>query len=109
MSADDFSIRVERIPLVPLDPEIVEAAAKARAALVAEVGKPLVEAYEAASSDLALYGEIRPETLNFLRAALEDEIVPGEIGPSRAGSTRCESGSIASGGTREFCTCDACF
>ena len=34
---------------------------------------------------------------------------PTEIGPSREGSPRCESGSIASGGTREFCTCDACF
>lgn len=34
---------------------------------------------------------------------------PTEIAPSRNGSPRCESGSIASGGTREFCSCDTCF
>lgn len=31
------------------------------------------------------------------------------FGPSHDGSRRCESGSIASGGTRSHCSCDACF
>lgn len=30
-------------------------------------------------------------------------------GPSHDGSTRCQSGSLASGGTRSHCTCDACY
>lgn len=29
--------------------------------------------------------------------------------PSHDGSSRCESGSIASGGTRSHCSCDVCF
>jgi|GEM_PF-7029006 len=29
--------------------------------------------------------------------------------PSREGSRSCESGSVASGGTREYCTCDRCW
>lgn len=29
--------------------------------------------------------------------------------PSHRGSVGCESGSIASGGTRSHCTCDRCF
>ena len=29
--------------------------------------------------------------------------------PTHDGSPRCESGSIASGGTVEHCTCDVCF
>lgn len=29
--------------------------------------------------------------------------------PSHDGSPRCESGSLASGGTHAHCTCDACF
>lgn len=33
----------------------------------------------------------------------------GEWGPSHDGSRYCESGSIASGGTRAHCTCDRCF
>lgn len=33
----------------------------------------------------------------------------GGFGPSHDGSTRCESGSIASGGTRAHCSCDTCF
>lgn len=47
-------------------------------------------------------------------------IVPSELGcktcmdpesfkPSHKGSAQCESGSIASGGTRAHCTCDTCF
>ena len=31
------------------------------------------------------------------------------MGPSHNGSKGCESGSIASGGTRSHCTCDVCF
>jgi hypothetical protein len=30
-------------------------------------------------------------------------------GPSHNGSSHCESGSLASGGTRSHCTCDFCF
>jgi len=32
-----------------------------------------------------------------------------KYGPSREGSSACESGSIASGGTKEYCTCSYCF
>lgn len=31
------------------------------------------------------------------------------MGPYKEGSKRCESGSIASGGTNTYCTCDVCF
>ncbi len=31
------------------------------------------------------------------------------LGPSHNGSRSCRSGSIASGGDRAHCTCDACF
>jgi hypothetical protein len=31
------------------------------------------------------------------------------MGPSHDGSKRCESGSIASGGTRAHCSCSTCF
>lgn len=34
---------------------------------------------------------------------------PEEMKPSHDGSPNCESGSIASGGTRAHCTCDTCF
>jgi hypothetical protein len=34
---------------------------------------------------------------------------PERFGPSREGSPRCQSGSLASGGTKTFCTCDVCF
>jgi hypothetical protein len=30
-------------------------------------------------------------------------------GPSHNGSPRCQSGSIASGGTKSHCSCDTCF
>ena len=30
-------------------------------------------------------------------------------GPSPDGSKMCKSGSVASGGTKRFCTCDICF
>lgn len=33
----------------------------------------------------------------------------GQMYPSHAGSTGCESGSLASGGNRSHCSCDACF
>jgi len=33
----------------------------------------------------------------------------GGFGPSHDGSTHCESGSLASGGTHAHCTCDTCF
>lgn len=29
--------------------------------------------------------------------------------PSREGSMHCQSGSIASGGNKTYCTCDSCF
>jgi hypothetical protein len=31
------------------------------------------------------------------------------FGPSREGSPNCQSGSLASGGTKTYCTCDTCF
>lgn len=31
------------------------------------------------------------------------------FGPNRNGSPHCRSGSIASGGRYEYCTCDTCF
>jgi hypothetical protein len=31
------------------------------------------------------------------------------MGPSHDGSTGCESGSLASGGSNSHCTCDVCF
>lgn len=31
------------------------------------------------------------------------------FGPSFKGSKNCESGSIASGGNRSYCSCDICF
>lgn len=34
---------------------------------------------------------------------------PEEFKPSHLGSTRCQSGSLASGGTNAHCTCDTCF
>jgi hypothetical protein len=33
----------------------------------------------------------------------------GKMHPSHHGSSMCESGSIASGGTRAHCSCNACF
>ncbi len=33
----------------------------------------------------------------------------GGFGPSHAGSSSCQSGSIASGGDRAHCSCDVCF
>ena len=33
----------------------------------------------------------------------------GEFGPTHNGSTRCKSGSIASGGNKKHCSCDVCF
>jgi hypothetical protein len=36
-------------------------------------------------------------------------VFPRPPGPTREGSRNCESRSIASGGTREYCTCDRCF
>ena len=35
--------------------------------------------------------------------------LPDEPKPSHDGSKSCESGSIASGGTRSHCACDVCF
>jgi hypothetical protein len=34
---------------------------------------------------------------------------PRPFGPRRDGSSRCQSGSIASGGTKTYCTCNTCF
>jgi hypothetical protein len=34
---------------------------------------------------------------------------PDPSGPTREGSPRCSSGSLASGGTKTYCTCDVCF
>lgn len=36
-------------------------------------------------------------------------IIPRPMGPWRDGSRLCKSGSIASGGIREYCTCSVCF
>ena len=33
----------------------------------------------------------------------------GGLAPSHRGSSRCESGSLASGGTTAHCSCDTCF
>lgn len=44
-----------------------------------------------------------------LRAAGLDPKCPRPFGPTREGSSMCQSGSIASDGTRAYCTCDACF
>ena len=33
----------------------------------------------------------------------------GKMCPSHFGSKNCESGSLASGGTKSHCTCDTCF
>lgn len=35
--------------------------------------------------------------------------VAGQLAPSHRGSTGCESGSLASGGSHSHCSCDACF
>lgn len=35
--------------------------------------------------------------------------IPRPWGPSREGSRRCDLGSIASGGTRTYCTCSVCW
>ena len=35
--------------------------------------------------------------------------LPDDLKPSHNGSRRCESGSIASGGTKAHCSCDLCF
>ena len=40
------------------------------------------------------------------RAALGFDRPPG---PSKLGSPRCRSGSLASGGQRPYCTCDTCW
>lgn len=35
--------------------------------------------------------------------------LPDSFKPSHYGSKRCESGSLASGGTHAHCSCDTCF
>lgn len=55
---------------------------------------------------------VSPEEARRLSRLRARENCPGcreKDGPSHDGSRRCESGSIASGGTRAHCTCDACF
>jgi hypothetical protein len=52
--------------------------------------------------------ERQRDDAEWLREAEDAGLVP-PYGPSRNGSKYCESGSIASGGTREFCTCDVCY
>ena len=37
------------------------------------------------------------------------EKTEGKMAPSHDGSLMCESGSIASGGSRSHCSCDYCF
>ena len=50
------------------------------------------------------------EALNAERCVTCLSIATGNgFGPSHAGSARCKSGSIASGGNRSHCTCDTCF
>jgi hypothetical protein len=40
----------------------------------------------------------------------EEEVVRNGKSPvSREGSRYCKCGSLASGGTRTYCTCDMCF
>lgn len=46
---------------------------------------------------------------DLLKAAGKQPATPRPFGPGREGSRMCQSGSIASGGTREYCTCDTCF
>lgn len=46
--------------------------------------------------NVALYGSEQP-------------IIPRPFGPYRDGSRNCKSGSIASGGSRDYCTCSVCF
>jgi hypothetical protein len=43
------------------------------------------------------------DSLDIIRRALDPHA------PTRKGSPRCESGSLASGGTRTYCTCDTCY
>jgi hypothetical protein len=51
--------------------------------------------------------------VNLERRAAEcrtcQEIAKTGFGPSHNGSSRCQSGSIASGGTHAHCACDTCF
>lgn len=53
--------------------------------------------------DLGLEGKCGCAWTDKARTALDPHA------PTRLGSPRCESGSVASGGTREYCTCDTCF
>jgi hypothetical protein len=50
-----------------------------------------------------------PETWDMLKEQGKDPGRPRPFGPNKRGSTYCRSGSIASGGKREYCTCDTCF
>jgi hypothetical protein len=43
------------------------------------------------------------------RLALDELQDQGGLCPTRDGSEHCQSGSIASGGPQEYCTCDRCF
>jgi hypothetical protein len=45
--------------------------------------------------------------LNKVKNKIENPIPA--FGPTKNGSLRCESGSVASGGNKTFCSCDICF
>lgn len=44
-----------------------------------------------------------------LAAAGKTPATPRPFGPSKYGSRLCRSGSLASGGSHDYCTCDTCF
>lgn len=64
-----------------------------------------------AYQDGVTLGGETPETRRVVvrRVCPECAEIGGGMGPSHDGSKLCESGSIASGGTRAHCTCDVCF
>lgn len=62
---------------------------------------PIRDRVELATTDAMLWDELSEEGVQLDH--------PRPHGPWRDGSSACESGSIASGGTRTYCTCDICF
>ncbi len=48
-------------------------------------------------------------TWDRLHAEGKTPTTPRPFGPSRDGSRSCKSGSLASGGENEYCTCSECF
>ena len=52
-------------------------------------------------------GEVVSRNLDTIKRKFKPADKNGPV--SFWGSTRCESGSLASGGMRSYCTCDTCF